>query len=160
LPTQAVDAVFAMADERNRAEVLITLAPQLTGNLFQQAVDAVFAMADERNRAEVLITLAPHLDPQMVYFSLESIMGMKSDNLKARVLITFTPVVNDLTTLILTIQESVVIALHKQFRQARREDLLGFISSKGLFAPPIFSQQTLEMITDHIIELCNEWTWL
>jgi len=45
-------------------------------------------------------------------------------------------------------------------RQTSRRSILSSFFIEKVFAPPIFSQETLGAMTSHIVEICGEWRWL
>lgn len=113
------------------ADALAALAPHLDGELLQQALAAALALSDEESQMQALTSL----------------LSASSSDATLQ------------TQLIRQTRLSIARAL-LSFRARPRKDVLRFLTIENLLAPPIFSQDTLGAIARHIIEICNEWSWL
>jgi hypothetical protein len=165
--TRGIEAVLACRDEgSDRAEALAALAPQLEGELLVRGLEVALAIDDEWSRARVLAALAPQLEGELLVRGLEAALAIDIEFLRASALAGFLPVAPDTGTLVRNIRQAVEANFLAMQHAKREQELMAFfigqvdLFSGKVFAPPIFTPQTLSTIAGHIIEICNDWEWV
>jgi hypothetical protein len=155
-----LDTALAIRNESNRASALAALAPQLTDDLLRIGLDAALAILDARHRASALMALAPQLTGDLLRIGLDAALVIRDERHRIDALAAFLPVHPDTAALIKHIRQAVVEHLLVEIQSEKRERVLDFIANERIFAPPVVAPDTLAPITRHIIEICQDWTWL
>jgi len=154
----------ATSDEVQRTVVLSELEPHLTGVTRDIVQDAKDYLPED---IEILYQfrsantqLSAEQRTQISNQGLEAILRMPNYRLdRTRALTVFLPLVPDQHELLKIIRRSITKELRKLKRWSRFDLFLDYFS-KELFAPPIFSSETLNIIALNIIEIGEEWDWL
>jgi hypothetical protein len=165
---RALADALTIKDEWSRAYALVALAPQLTGKPRTQALQEGLAAAQNtRNwshRAFVLAALAPLLTGQArtraLQDGLDAAQSVEGEWAQAKALAAFLPVAPDPAAILRSARQRVADHLLKNLSAGAREELLTFCADGRLFGPPLLDDSALSAITDHIIEICQEWEWL
>jgi len=158
-------AALALPDAEQRAGALAALAPQLTSErrrqVLERALEATLALPDAGQRAKALAALAPQLTGELLERALEATLALPVDwdGRRARALTVFLPLRLDQTLLLRSIRQTMVDNSWS-IQHLSRGDVLSRYFIKEVFAPPVFSSQTLGVIASHVIEICEEWRWL
>lgn len=127
-----LDAALAIGVEGFRAEALAALAPQLTGEQKQTALQR----------------------------GLDAALAIRNEGKSLGVLLVFLPLMTHDAGFLKMVYRQMVDYL-STLQNARREDILSFCTARNLFTPStIFDQNTLNAITNLIIEICWDWHWL
>jgi hypothetical protein len=90
---------------------------------------------------------------------LAAALAMQDERYRAEALTAFLELISDNSALVSTIRQSICRALLSTVEQ-RREIILSFFANETLWAPPVFTQEQLGVIAQHIIEICTVWQWL
>ncbi len=159
---RALEAALALPNwAGRRAKALAALAPRLTGELLERALEAALALPDAGQRAKALAALAPRLTGEPLERALKAALALPEDwdGRRARALTVFLPLRLDQTLLLRSIRQTMVDNSWS-IQHLSRGDVLSRYFIKEVFAPPVFSSQTLGVIASHVIEICEEWRWL
>src|SRR5690606_38923293 len=164
---QALNAALAISNERRQIRALTRPARQLDGEqrsqVIQRALATTLAISDEEERAEALTLLAPHLDGELLQQTLDAALALSDAEAQMQVLTSLLSASSSDATLQTQLIRQTRLSIARallSFRAKPRKDVLRFLTVENLLAPPIFSQDTLGAIARHIIEICNEWSWL
>jgi hypothetical protein len=87
-------------------------------------------------------------------------MEIEDEGLRAEALATIIAFIPDNPSLLRDLRLVIVDHLFKNMGMWKRDDVLYFLAKKRLFSPPVMEAATLGAIARHVIEICEEWTWL
>jgi hypothetical protein len=136
-------AAWAIDDERHRAQDLAVAV----------------AIGEERHRAQALAVLAPQLTGELRAQGLAAALAISDQGSRAKALVAFIPYSPDDTLLFSHLRRAITAHLYQDLSSRNRAEVLDFIASRQLFAPPIVGTGTLATIASHIVEICSRWHW-
>jgi len=158
--SQAITEGFGIHDEKNKIAAIKTLMNHLGDSIAGDGLEAAIKVKDEWLRAEILKSLAKYLKDNLQIRGLEVAKLSLEGISRAWALADFLPMVSQSEKEILLNYIQADLASHvKLYRPLERIDLFRLLAEKSLFAPPIFSPDTLGQIAEHVIDVCNNWEW-
>jgi hypothetical protein len=160
LLNQGFAAMLAMKNEEwgTQVTVLEALAPQLTGELLNKGLAVALAIKREDSRASALAALAPQLKGDQLSQGLTAALLLPLVGwTRVRALEAFAPL---LTREMLPTLRVELLNFVLRLQYDRRSDFLGLCSLEKFFTSPILSTEILAAITEHLLEIYDEWQWL
>lgn len=90
---------------------------------------------------------------------LQSALTIKNESTRGHILALLAPHMTDPTHL-RQIRHQIAADVHSVFRLSTRGDLLHYLATPGLFAPPIFTPDEVAAVAEAIIDVTTKWRWL
>lgn len=132
------------------------LAPHLSGDLLQRALETAQAIGDERDSAWALAALAPHLSGEKKAEALQRVLeaerNMTNGLERAFAVSAF------LTSMDSSASLRATADCFRWVQSCHRRDLLDLCGK--LFPIGSLDTEIMDLMFQHLIEVCYEWRWL
>ncbi len=160
----AVRAISSIKRDESRAAIVAGLASYLNRDQLNEILRGSRAQTDEQERFETLSMLKPQsLEEQVLPWKMkltQQLVMLDSSSKKEGMSL----IAKSLPTVMdqhhVRDIRQLMTDLLGSFQYSSRQEIFRYYFVKDLFAPPIFSPETLNMIALHIVEICEKWHWL
>jgi hypothetical protein len=151
-------------NDQMRVESLATLAPLVDVDarpkLLKEAVTWAFRIDNKLRRSELFARVAAQLGPDLFQWAIDGARGVEAVATRASLLADLLPFANPADAGALTAEiRGLIVEATRLFGTAQRSDLLEFLDTPSLFAPPIVPIDEADTIARRLAELRTEWRW-
>ena len=158
-----LDAAFAIEYDSIRSSALAAFIPNLQGEMKEKTLraglDAALAIQSEWARSNTLADLAPNLQGEMLRTVLVTALAIQEERVRSRALAALAPHLTDPIHL-RQIRHQIATDLYTAFRQSPRADLLNYLATPGLIAPPLFTPDEVAAVAEAIVDVTTKWRWV
>lgn len=159
----ALRATLRIQRYESRATILAELAPRLNREELIETLKMPLVQTDEQERMQILAALDPQVAKQQPT-SWKKMVAQVAAVTPSLVRESLKSLAKDLPrnldpSEIKIIRQSMVEFLWS-FQHSSRREVFQHYCVKELFSPPLYSTEILTAIASHIVEICEEWSWL